>query len=174
MNDLLIIWIFILTPLVLFLASYIVETYVSIKRLTQPAAGRSYLPATWEITHTFLVVSVALFVGFFSQNLTEIAYVTFYPLFLTAVFVGVRTLAYMYLFIIRDPAVKARSWVDIIFAGSHLGVICGLVYLLVALIPKLLSIQLAANTSFIPWMIPGAFLILAACALPIVSLYRKR
>lgn len=174
MIDLVIIWAFILTPLALFLAAYLAETYASFSRLKKPSKGRDYLSATWEVTHTFLVVSVALFVGFFSQNLTDIAYVVFYPLFLTSVFVGVRTLAYIYLFMIRDTASKHRTWVDVVFAISHIGVIIGLVYLLVVLVPKLLTTELIANTNFIPWMIPGAIIILLACSIPILALYKTK
>lgn len=171
----LVIWLFVLTPLVLFLAAYIIETYVSFRRLQKPRKGHDYLDATWEVTHTFLVVSVALFVGFFSQNLTEIAYVVFYPLFLTSVFVGVRTLAYIYIFIIRSPKKRnQRTWIDTVFALSHVGVVAGLLYLLAMLIPKLLSIELLANTAFIPWMLPGAALVIVVCSLPLLSLYATK
>lgn len=175
MSDLIIICSFILTPLSLFLVAYLYETYISFRRLSQPKKGRHYVDATWEVTHTFLVVSVALFVGFFSSNLTEIAYVTFYPLFLTSVFVGIRTLAYIYIFVIRENKNQmTRSLVDSIFAFSHVGVIIGLLYLLAVLIPKILSIQLIPNTLFIPWMIPGAFAIIVICIIPLFNLYKTR
>jgi hypothetical protein len=175
MFDLVIIWLFILVPLALFLAAYLLETYVSFRRLSNPKKGPDYLASTWEITHTLLVVSVALFVGFFSGNLIEIAYVAFYPLFLASVFVGIRTLAYIYLFMIRGREQQStRSWIDTVFAWSHVGVIVSLLYLLAVLIPKLFSIEIEANTQFIPWMIPGAFLITALCVAPIMSLYRSK
>lgn len=175
MSDLIIIWGFILTPLCLFLIAYLYETYISFQRLSYPKKGRHYVDATWEVTHTFLVISVALFVGFFSSNLTEIAYVTFYPLFLASVFVGVRTLAYIYIFVIRESKKQmTRSWVDAVFAFSHIGVIISLLYLIAVLIPKILSTQLTPNTLFIPWMIPGAFVIIAICIIPLFNLYKTR
>lgn len=66
-------WLFVLTPLVLFLAGFITETYLAFKRLRDPSLTGTYLDFTWELTHTLLVVSVAIFVGLFSQNLVEIA-----------------------------------------------------------------------------------------------------
>lgn len=172
MSDLTLIWIFILTPLALFLIAYTIETYASFKRLVSTQNSQHYLDATWEITHTFLVVSVALFAGFFSSNLREIAYVTFFPLFLTSVFVGIRTLAYIYIFLIRSPKKQqSRSWIDWVFAWSHVGVIFGLAYLLVMLIPTLLTIELKPNVAFIPWMLPGVGIILSLCLLPLIALY---
>lgn len=175
MSDMIIIWLFILTPLILFLTAYFVETYLGFKRLVGTRSGREYLDATWEVTHTFLVVTVALFVGFFSSNLKDIAYVTFFPLFFTSVFVGIRTLAYIYIFIIRSPRKQQnRSWIDVVFAWSHVGVIVGLLYLLAVLIPKLLTITLQPNTAFLPWMLPGAALVIALCILPLIALYRTK
>ncbi len=173
MSDLTIIWLFILTPLVIFLVAYVVETYLSFKRLISPRNGRDYLDATWEITHTFLVVSVALFVGFFSNNLVTIAHTTFFPLFFTSIFIGIRTLAYIYIFVISSAKKQQqRTWIDMVFAWSHIGVIAGLLYLLAVLIPQLLTTELIPNTSFIAWMVPGAVIIFIACLAPLISLYR--
>jgi hypothetical protein len=172
MSDLILIWVYILTPLALFLIAYTIEAYASFKRLIGTKSNQQYLEATWEITHTFLVVSVALFVGFFSSNLREIAYVTFFPLFLTSVFVGIRTLAYIYIFLIRSPKKQqSRSWIDWVFAWSHIGVIIGLAYLLVVLIPTLFTLELKPNVAFIPWMLPGAGVILLICLVPLIALY---
>lgn len=168
-------WLFVLVPLVLYLAAFVVEAVMSFKRLSNPKSGRGYLDATWEITHTFLVVSLAFFINLFSQNLTDIARASFVGLFLAAIFIGARGLMYIYIFYLR-PAKKAttRNWADWLFAVSHLGIVAGVVVLLVQLLPVLFRTHLVANTNFIPWMWPGLVIVLALCLLPIMSLYHTK
>ncbi|HMT18691.1 MAG TPA: hypothetical protein PKD20_05680 [Candidatus Saccharibacteria bacterium] len=166
-------WLFVLTPLVLFLAGFITETYLAFKRLRDPSLTGTYLDFTWELTHTLLVVSVAIFVGLFSQNLVEIAKAVYFGVFTIAIFVGVRTLCYLYLAFIKPRSKKdPLSAIDYVFAYSHIGIVLGLGVLLIQLIPKLLSIDLKANTQFIPWMWPGLFIVLAVGLMPAMSLYR--
>lgn len=168
-------WSFVLIPLVLFLAAFVVEFYKSFKRLSNNKADGSYLSATWEVTHTFLVVSVAYFVSLFSDNLTELAKAAFVGFFLTSVFVGVRGATYIYLFYIRNAAQrKQRNWLDWVFALSHVGIVLGVLVLLAGLVPKLFQIDLQPNTAFVPWMWPGLIVVLSLCVVPIVSLYSTR
>lgn len=166
-------WMFVLVPLVLFLMGFVVETYLSFKRLRDTSLTGRYLDVTWELTHTLLVVAVAIFAGLFSQNLVEIAKAVYFGVFTIAIFVGVRTLCYIYLAFIKPRNKKdPLTVVDYVFAYTHVGIILGLGLLLAQLIPKLLSIDLKANTQFIPWMWPGLFIILAVGLLPALSLYR--
>lgn len=168
-------WTFILVPLVLFLLAFVVELFMSFKRLSNNKADGSYLGATWEMTHTFLVVSVALFVSLFSNNLTELAKASFLGFFIVAVFAGLRGAAYIYIFYIRSGAQrKVRNWIDWSFALTHVGMVLGVLVLLAGLVPKLFQIDLQPNTAFIPWMWPGLILVLVLCVPPIASLYSTK
>lgn len=168
-------WMFVLVPLVLFLAAFVVEFFMSFKRLSNSKADNSYLSATWEVTHTFLVVSVAYFVSLFSNNLTELASAAFVGFFLTASFVGVRGATYIYLFYIRSAVNrKSRDWVDWTFALSHVGIVLGVLVLLAGLVPKLFQIDLEPNTAFVPWMWPGLVIVISLCILPVISLYTTK
>jgi H+/Cl- antiporter ClcA len=168
-------WTFVLVPLVLFLLAFVVELFMSFKRLSNNKPNGSYLNATWEVTHTFLVVSVALFVALFSANLTDLASASFLGFFVTAVFAGLRGAAYIYLFYVRSGAQrKVRNWVDWAFAFTHVGMVLGVLLLLLGLVPKLFQIDLQPDTSFVPWMWPGLILVLALCVPPIVSLYSTK
>lgn len=168
-------WLYVLLPLLLFLVGYIVETYVSFARLKNKKKDNSYLDATWEVTHTFLVVSVACFVGFFSTNLIELADAAFYGMFLVSIFVALRTVTYIYLFYIREPTKRGvRNWIDVAFAFSHVGVVVSFLLMLAMLIPRILELDMQPNNQFISWMTPGFVLTLLLCILPILSLYKTK
>lgn len=166
-------WIFILIPLVLYLAAFVVEAVMSFRRLFNRKASSSYLSATWETTHTFLVVAVALNVAFFSQNLVEIARAAYLGLWIAAVGIGLRGAAYIYLFYVRQNRSR-RDVVDYFFAGIHLVIAAGVGVLVIQLVPVLLTTELKPNTEFLPYMWPGLVLVLALCVGPIASLYRTR
>lgn len=165
------IWIFILTPLVLYLAAFLLEAYMAFARLGNRKASGSYLNATWETTHTFLVVTVALFVAFFSQNLVELANAAFLGVWIAALAIGLRGAAYLYLFYIRRDRSR-RDWIDYSFAYIHLLIVAGLGVMLLQLVPVLLTTELQANTAFIPYMWPGLVLVLILCVPPVMSLYK--
>lgn len=165
------IWTFILIPLVLYVAAFVVETVLAFTRLKNRKANHSYLPATWETTHTFLVVSVALFVAFFSQNLVELAEAAWWGIWIAAVGIGLRGAVYVYLFYVRANR-ATRNWIDYTFAALHVWIVAGLGVLLVQLIPAILAADLKANTAFIPYMWPGLVLVLGLCVVPLASLYK--
>lgn len=165
------IWLFILVPLVLYLAAFTMEAYMSFRRLGNQKSTGSYLDATWETTHTFLVVTVALFVSFFSQNLVDLAQALWWGLWVAAVGIGLRGAAYVYLFYIRSNK-SVRNWVDYFFAYVHAVIVAGVGILLWQLLPVLFTIELKPNTEFIPFMWPGLFLVIVLCVPPLMSLYR--
>lgn len=168
-------WMFVLVPLVLFLLGFLFEMYGAFKRLGSNKPDSMYLDTTWELTHTLLVVAVAVFVGLFSQQLTELAKAAYFGVFALAVCVGVRTLCYIYLFYIAARTKTSHtSIIDYVFAYSYVAIVLALGLLLVQLVPKLLSIGLVANTQFIPFMWPGLVIVLAVGLLPALSLYRTK
>lgn len=164
------VWIFILIPLVLYLAAFAVEAYMAFARLGNHKAKGSYLDATWETTHTFLVVAVALFVAFFSQNLVDLAQAAFLGLWVAAVGIGLRGAAYVYIFYGRRDTTR-RDWADQFFAWIHGLIVAGVGILLWQLVPALFTVDLIANTEFLPYMWPGLILILVLCVPPLLSLY---
>jgi hypothetical protein len=165
------VWIYILVPLALYLAAFSVEAYMSFARLGNRKAKGSYLDATWETTHTFLVVAVALFVAFFSQNLVELAKAAFLGLWVAAVGIGLRGAVYLYLFYWRHDGTR-RDFFDQFFAYIHVVIVAGVGILLWQLVPVLLTATLSPNTEFLPYMWPGLILVLVLCGPPLLSLYK--
>lgn len=168
-------WLFIFVPLLLFVIAFVIETFLSIKRLKNNKREGSYVSATWEVTHTFLVVAVAMFVSLFSDYLTDIARVSLVGFIIVTIFAGIRGSAYLYIFYIRNPNKRSmRNWIDTLFAFAHLGMVVGLFVLLARLIPEMMRLNPQPNTDFIPWMIPGLILVISLCALPLVSIYNTK
>ncbi len=166
---------FVLAPLVFYVAAFAYETFVAFVRLGNRKSKNDYLDATWEVTHTFMIFALAAFAALFSDNIRDVAPVAFLGLSIAVSFFALRGVFYLALFYIREPTKRQqRNWVDSGFAFSHLGVWLGICVLLMQVVPKVLSIGLVANTHFIPWMIPGLVLLTALCALPIASLYTTK
>lgn len=167
-------YILFLVPLVLFVSAFLYETWLSFVRLKNPAKGRAgYVTATWETTHTLLVFTVVMLLMTFTQALDQLAAAIFWPTFIAAVFLGLRAVAYIYIFYVRKET-KRTNWIDWFFAFTHVG---AALFLVLTVIKALLFIwqeNPAANTQFFPVFIPGLILVLAITALPLLSIYRTR
>ena len=114
-------YILFLVPLLIFVSAFLYETWLSFVRLRNPAKGRSsYVTATWETTHTLLVFTVVMLLMTFTQALDQLAAAIFWPTFIAAVFLGLRAVAYIYIFYVRKTTAKA-NWIDWFFAFTHIG-----------------------------------------------------
>ena len=163
-----------LVPLLLFVSAFLYETWLSFARLRNPKQGRSgYVSATWEVTHTLLVFTVVMLLMTFTQDLVRLADTLFWPTFIAAVALGLRGVAYLYIFYVR-PASRKVGLVDWGFALTHV-VAAG--FLVLTVIEALLFIwqkDPIANTQFFPMFLPGLVLVLLLCAIPMSSIYRTK
>lgn len=163
-----------LVPLILYVCAFLYETWLSFARLRSGNKGRgSYVAATWEITHTLLVFVVVTLMMTFTRDIVDLGNAIFWPTFIAAIALGLRAIAYLYIFYIR-PTGKGTGWTDWGFALSHL---VAAVFLVIAMAKALWFIwqnNPTPNTEFYPVFIPGLILVVAICALPMIVLYRSK
>lgn len=160
-------------PLIMFVAAFLYETYLSIRRLANPRAGKTgYVHATWEVTHTLLVFTVVVLVMMFTKSIDGIASAIFTSTFIAGVALTIRMAAYLYIFYVRKK--PQTNWVDYTFALSHVVAALFLVVTVVKALWYLYRNHPEANTQFLPFYIPGLVVVLMLCAVPIAVLYRTK
>ncbi|MCA9327042.1 hypothetical protein KDA14_00775 [Candidatus Saccharibacteria bacterium] len=163
-----------LTPVLLFVLAFLYETWLSFARLKNPSSGKGgYVNATWEVTHTLLVFSVVMLLMTFTQDLVRLADVLFWPTFIAAIALGLRAVAYIYIFYVRHN-VKRAGIVDWFFALTHVVAAALLVTVVIKALWFIWQNNPTANTQFFPIFIPGLILVLLVCIAPIMSLYRAK
>lgn len=162
-----------LIPTLLFVAAFLYETYLSFVRLGKKRPSRaSYLSATWEVTHTLLVFAVVMLIMLFTHSLDKLSAAIFTSTFWAVSALAVRAAAYVYIFYGRES--KKISWIDWLFALSHVAAAIFLVVTVVKAVWFIYRQHPEANTQFYPYFIPGLVVVLLICAMPIVLLYRTR
>lgn len=163
-----------LIPTLLFVLAFLYETYLSFMRILRPRrSGRTgYLSATWEVTHTLLVFAVVMLIMLFTHSLDALASAIFTSTFLAAAALTIRAAAYLYIFYVRHS--KKITWVDWLFALSHVVAALLLVITVIKALWFLYKHNPQVNTQFLPYFVPGLVVVLAICALPLVTLYTKR
>lgn len=162
-----------LIPTLLFVLGFLYETYLSFIRLKNPKAGKSgYVNATWEVTHTLLIFAVVMLLMLFSRNVDGIASAIFTSTFIAALALVVRSACYSYIFYVRKGT--KTSWVDWVFALSHVVAALFLVVTVVKALWYLYQNNPPVNTQFLPYFIPGLVLVLGVCIMPIAMLYSTK
>ena len=162
-----------LVPTLLFVITFLYETYVSFKRLFKSNYGRAnYVSATWEVTHTLLIFAVVMLLMLFTQTLDKLASAIFLSTFLAATALLIRSACYTYIFYARKK--KIINWVDWVFAFCHVFAVAFLVITVVEALWYVLANKPPVNEQFIPAFIPGLILVLALCAVPIIALYKTK
>jgi len=161
-------------PVVLFVVTFLYETYLSFRRLKNPKAGKSgYLSATWEITHTLLVAAVVMLVMMFTASLDKLSSAIFLATFSAAVALGIRAVLYIYIFYVRNNQSKT-NWIDWTFAMTHVAAAGLLVTVVVQALWFIYDNNPAANTQFLPYFVPGMIFVLLVTATPILVLYKTK
>ncbi len=162
-----------LIPTLLFVIGFLYETYLSFMRLKNPKAGKAgYVNATWEVTHTLLIFAVVMLLMLFSRNIDGIATAIFTSTFIAALALIVRSICYSYIFYGRKN--QKTSWVDWVFALSHVVAALFLVVTVVKALWYLYQNNPPVNTQFLPYFIPGLVLVLGVCVMPMVLLYTTK
>lgn len=159
-----------LVPVLLFVIAFLFETYLSFKRLksTKPS-HKGYVQATWEVTHTLLVIGVVFLVMMFTQNIEGLSSAIFTAAFIAISFLLIRAICYAYIFYGRKK--DKVSIVDWIFAFSHLFAAVFLVIVVIQALWYIYKNNPAPNTQFFPYFLPGLIVVIAIVFIPLVMLY---
>lgn len=162
-----------LVPTLLFVVAFLYETYLSFRRLGNPEKGRSgYVNATWEVTHTLLVFAVVMLVMMFTKDIEGLSSAIFTSTFLAASALIVRSITYAYIFYVRTTG--KISWIDWLFALTHVAAAVFLVITVIKATLYLYTHDLQVNSQFLPYFIPGLVLVLAVCIVPVTVLYKSK
>lgn len=157
-------------PILLFVAAFLYETYLSFARLKEKRKGRGhYVDTTWEVTHTLLIFGVVMMLMLYTKYIDQIATAILIPAFLAMTALFVRGACYIYIFYIAEK--KGRRWVDWLFALSHVFAALFLVAVVGLFTLFLATNNPSANTQFIPAFSVGLIFIMAIVTLPLVFLY---
>lgn len=163
-------YILFLLPTLLFVLAFLYETWLSFIRLRNPKVGRGdYLSATWEVTHTLLVFAVVMLVMLFTSSIETLAGTIFLSTFIAMFALTVRAACYLYIFYGRTS--QRTSWIDWVFALSHVIAALFLVITVLRALWFMATQDPAVNDRFLPYFFPGLALVLAVCAIPILMLY---
>lgn len=165
---------FVLVPLAAYIPMFAVELYISFRRIGKPLdKGGEYLHATWEVTHTFLILSLNYFMWLYSAAVVDVAKAVFVPLLVFGGVFIVRAILYTYLFFIRDNK-KPNTFVDWLFAICHLIMIVCVTLVAIGTATTLLTGSYEANHILLPLLYPGLILMIPLTAVPLYFLYRTR
>lgn len=163
---------FIILPMLVYIPMFLVEVYIAFRRIGKPLdKGGEYLHATWEATHTFLILSVNYFMWLFSSAIVDVAKAVFVPLLTFGGVFIVRAVLYIYLFYIKKSN-KPNLLADWSFALCHIVMLVCLVYIAVVTTTTLLGGDYAPNDFLPPLLYPGIFLMVPLVAVPVYFLYK--
>jgi cytochrome bd-type quinol oxidase subunit 2 len=168
-------YLFVILPLALYLPLFGYETYAAWRRIGRPGKKGAYVHASWEVTHTFLIIGITNFVWLFSGAIKPVSKAVYWGLITAGALFILRAVLYLYLFFAKDPGQGNHSGAaDWLFFFSHLGILAGLVYVLGRGAQSLSSSQFTVNEQFIPWMWPGLILLLVLGTIPLLRVYTAR
>lgn len=167
------IW-FILIPLIAYVLMFAYELYIAFRRIGKPYdKGGEYLHATWESTHTFLVLSLNYFMWLYSAAIVEVGRAVFIPLLLFGATFIVRAILYVYLFYIKSSK-RPSIIVDWLFALCHVVMFIAVAYIGMTTTLILLNTNYQPNHILLPLLYPGLFLMIPLIAVPIYFLYKTK
>ncbi len=165
---------FVLMPLLIYIPMFGYETYIAFRRVGKPLdKGGEYLHATWESTHTFLILGVNYFVWLYSSAIVEVAMATFTALLIFGAAFIVRAVIYTYLFYIKIID-KPNVVVDRLFAWTHVVMALSLTVTVIVASRIMLSGTYQPNHTFLPLLWPGLILMVPLVSVPLYFLYRTK
>lgn len=164
----------ILIPLFFYFPMFLYETYIAFIRIGKPHnEGGAYLHATWEVTHTLLILSINNFVWLYSTAVVAVGREVFVPLlFFGAVFI-VRAILYIRLFYFK-PTLKSNMILDKLFAWLHIVMLMSLCIVLVKTFTLMINGNYSPNYVVLQLLYPGIFLIFPIICMPLYFLYKTK
>ena len=165
---------FVLIPLLVYIPMFSYETYIAFRRIGKPLdKGGEYLHATWESTHTFLILGVNYFVWLYSSAVVAVAAATFTALLIFGSAFIVRAVLYTYLFYIKATD-KPNVGMDRLFAWTHVVMALSLTFTVIVASRIMLGGTYQANHTFLPLLWPGLVLMLPLISVPLYFLYKTK
>lgn len=167
------IW-FVVIPLLAYIPMFLVETYISFRRIGKSLdKGGEYLHATWEATHTFLILGLNYFMWLYSSAVVDVGKEVFVPLIAFGAVFIVRAIIYVYLFYIKSHE-KPNLLADWLFAICHVVMISCITYITIATIRLLSAGYYETNDILLPLLYPGLFLMIPLISVPLYFLYKTK
>lgn len=165
---------FVLLPLIIYLPMFVFETFAAFRRIGKPVnKGGTYLHATWEVTHTFLILSVNYFIWLYSAAVVEVGRAVYLALLVCGAAFVVRAVLYLRIFYI-NPKTKLTPTTDRIFAWAHILILGCLAYIAATTLRIMLTGDYAPNDAYMPLLWPGLILTVPLVSIPLYFLYRTK
>lgn len=165
---------FVLLPLIAYIPMFAYETFIAFRRIGKPLdKGGAYLHATWESTHTFLILSVNYFVWLYSSAVVVVGRAAFLPMLLFGAVFIIRGILYTQLFYIQSST-KPNLLLDWLFALTHIIMAACLLYTVAVTLQIMRTGIYRANETFLPLLIPGLFLMIPLISVPLYFLYKTK
>ena len=165
---------FVIVPLIIYIPMFLVELYIAFRRIGKPLdKGGEYLHATWEATHTFLILGLNYFMWLYSSAIVDLARLVFVPLILFGAVFIVRAILYMYLFYIKKSN-KPNLIVDWSFALCHIILFVCISLVTLTTAQLLLVGSYEPNHILLPLLYPGLFLMVPLISVPLYFLYKTK
>ena len=163
---------FVIVPLLFYIPMFMFELYISFRRIGKPLdKGGEYLHVTWEVTHTFLILSLNYFMWLYSSAIVDVAKAVFAPLLIFgAIFIG-RAILYLYLFYLKKST-KPNLLADWLFAVCHAVMIICISYVTFITAQSVLHGEYQSNQILLPLLYPGLFLMIPLVSVPLYFLYK--
>ncbi|MFZ2545154.1 MAG: hypothetical protein WAW80_04205 [Candidatus Saccharimonadales bacterium] len=165
---------FVLIPILVYIPMFAYELYIAFRRIGRPYdKGGAYLHATWESTHTFLILSVNYFMWLYSAAVIEVGRAIFFPLLLFGATFIVRAILYVYLFYIKSSK-RPNLLADWLFALCHVLMFAAITYIGAKTALILLNGSFQPNHVLLPLLYPGLFLMIPLISVPLYFLYKTK
>lgn len=165
---------FVIVPLLVYIPMFAVELYIAFRRIGKPLdKGGEYLHATWEATHTFLILSLNYFMWLYSSAVVEVAEAVFAPLMLFGAVFIVRAILYVYLFYIKKSSIP-NLLADWCFAACHAVMLVCIGYVALAAVNVLAGGNYEPNQVLLPLLYPGLILMVPLISVPLYFLYTTK
>lgn len=165
---------FVIVPLLVYVPMFIVEFYIAFRRIGRPLdKGGEYLHATWEATHTFLILALNYFMWLYSSAIVQVAKVIFIPLITFGAVFIVRAVIYVYLFYVKKST-KPNLLADWVFAACHLVMLICIGYVTIATAQVLVNGNYEPNQILLPLLYPGLVLMIPLITVPLYFLYKTK
>lgn len=167
-------FLYVIIPLLMYIPMFAYETYIAFRRIGKPLdKGGAYLHATWESTHTFLILSVNYFMWLYSSAIVVVGQAVFIPLLVFGLAFIMRATLYTYLFYIkRSP--RATPVLDTVFALLHVVIAATLLYTVTTTV-SIMQGGLYQPNELLPALLwPGLVLTIPLISVPLYFLYHTK
>jgi len=169
-------YLFILTPLIVYVITFIYETYLAIMRVKTGKLdrGQAFVMSTWEISHTIFVYAVTVFIVSHADLLPIIAPQLLLPSSIFIVALIIRGTMYLSLFYADSSSNKKHRLWHALFALTYITGLLSAVWLIMIATVSIITQGFVPNTDALIYTAAGFIPALLICGIPIFVLYRHQ